>query len=135
VSFVLDASVALAWCFDDQREAEDLRVLETLRSGEAIVPAVWGLEVVNALLVAERRGRLDAGAVERFVAMLLNLPLALDPASRSAPFRAIRHLARAHRLTSYDAAYLELAMRMALPLATKDAQLRGAAEREGVPAA
>jgi predicted nucleic acid-binding protein len=132
MSFVLDASVALAWCFGDEESDRGVRILEALRSSDAIVPQLWTLEVANALLVAERRQRLDAGQADRFIRMFLGLPIGADPGSRSAAFREIRQLARTHGLSVYDATYLELALRMSLPLATMDASLRRAAESEGV---
>ena len=132
MSFVLDASVALSWCFEDEGGDYVLEVLEALRGSEAIVPALWTLEVSHGLLVAERRGRLEPQAADRFIPMLLALPIAVEPGSRSAAFGDIRRLARTHRLSAYDAAYLELSVRLALPLATTDAPLGAAAEGEGV---
>jgi predicted nucleic acid-binding protein len=132
VSFVLDASVALSWCFADERGPADLAILDALQSSEAIVPLLWSLEVSNGLLIAERRGRLEPTEVDEAIQMLLALPIALDPGSKPGAFLTIRRLARAHRLTSYDAAYLDVAVRHALPVATRDQSLGAAAEREGV---
>ena len=84
------------------------------------------------LAVAERRGRLDGPSTERWIRVLLALPIAMDPGSRNAPFHEVRRLARSHRLSVYDATYLELAARMALPLATLDGPLGDAAEAAGV---
>ena len=134
MSFVLDASVALAWCFDDDPSGYADRMLDALLGSEAIVPSLWTLEVPNGIVVAERRRRIDEKRSESFVRTLLSLPIAVDPGTRSAGFRAIRRLARAHGLSVYEATYLELAQRMVLPLATIDGRLRAAAEREGVPA-
>lgn len=133
MSFVLDASVALAWCFEDDPGGESIRLLRALAASDAIVPQLWTLEVANGLVIAERRQRVDAAKADGFVRTLLALPIAVDPGSRSAAFRDIRPLARSHLLSVYDAAYLELALRMALPLATLDRALGAAAEREGVP--
>jgi predicted nucleic acid-binding protein len=127
--------VALSWCFEDDASGYAIRILEALRAAEAITPHLWTLEVANGLVTAERRGRLDAPKADRFSRMLLALPIALDPGSRSAGFREIRQLARVHRLSLYDATYLELAIRTALPLATNDSALRSAAAREGVESA
>jgi predicted nucleic acid-binding protein len=132
VSFVLDASVALAWCFKDERRSSDMAILEALKSSEAIVPMLWTLETSNGLLLAERRGRVDAAEVDGLIRMLLSLPISIDPGSKSDAFLTVRRLARAHGLTSYDAAYLDVALRHAFPVATRDARLGAAAEKEGV---
>lgn len=132
MSFVLDASVALAWCFEDEGGEYPEAVLRSLEGEEAFVPALWTLEVANGLLTAERRGRIEAHEARRVQNLLLALPIAVDPPARSRDFSAVYRLARARSLTSYDAAYLELALRLALPLATLDQELRPAAELEGV---
>ena len=133
MNFVLDASVALSWCFEDEGGDYALEVLDTLRTEEAVVPALWTLEVSNGLLVAERKGRTDPAAVNKFTRLLMSLRLAVDPAERSRGFAETLRLARAHGLTPYDAAYLELGMRFGVPLATLDWGLLVAADREGVP--
>ena len=133
MNFVLDASVALAWCFEDEGGDYALQVLDALRTEEAVVPALWTLEVSNGLLAAERRGRIDSASVTQFTRLLLSLLLAVDPAERGRAFAETRRLARAHVLTSYDAAYLELGARLGVPLATLDVDLAAAAEAEGVP--
>lgn len=127
-------SVTLAWCFRDEDGAYVDAVLETLRSGEAIVAPHWGLEVVNGLLVAERLRRIAAEDVVGLSRFFLALPIAIDPVGRGRAFRAVHRIARHHRLTSYDAAYLELAVRLGIPLATLDRNLRAAADAEGVGA-
>jgi predicted nucleic acid-binding protein len=132
MSFVLDASVSLAWYFEDERQPADLAILDALAFSEAIVPSLWALEVGNGLLTAERRGRLNEAEVERAIRMLLALPIAMDPGYKQGSFLGIRRLARAHRLTSYAAAYLDLAIRHGLPVATRDERLAAAAEKEGV---
>ncbi len=132
MKLVLDASVALSWCFEDEGGDYALEVLDSLRTGEAVVPTLWMLEVSNGLLVAERRGRTDSATVTKFTRLLLSLPLAMDPAERGRAFGETRRLAREHGLTSYDAAYLELAVRLGVPLATLDVALCAAAETEGV---
>ena len=106
MNLVLDASMALAWCFEDEGGDYALQVLDSLRTGEAGVPTIWMLEVSNGLLVAERRDRIDSATVTKFTRLLLSLPLAVDPAERGRAFGETRRLARAHGLTSYDAAYL-----------------------------
>jgi len=133
VSLVLDASIALAWCFRDEGGDLALEVLGRLREEEdAFVPTLWTLEVANGLLVAERRGRITPPAVVQGMDLILALPIAVDTAERERHFSATWRLARTHTLSSYDAAYLELALRMRLPLFTLDERLRAAAAREGV---
>jgi predicted nucleic acid-binding protein len=134
LNLVLDASVALSWCFEDEGDPVSDRALEHLRSDEAIVPALWTLEVANGLVTAERRGRLDAESVARAGSLLLSLPIVVEPAVRSRPFMAIVPLARKHGLSIYDGAYLELALRRSIPLASLDRSLRRAARAEGVEA-
>lgn len=129
---VVDASVAAAWCFEDEASPyADAALDEVVRSG-ARVPALWPFEMGNVLALAERRGRLDAERVERFLEALLVLPLSLDRRETDTLVPSLVRVARAHRLTAYDASYLELAMRAGLPLATGDATLRAAARRAGV---
>jgi predicted nucleic acid-binding protein len=132
LNFVLDASVTLAWCFADEGGDYALGVLDRLRSGEAVAASHWGLELANALLVAERHGRIESGDVSRLTKFVLALPIAVDPVARRRPLDSIHRLGRSHGLSAYDAAYLELAVRHGIPIATLDADLRGAAEAEGV---
>lgn len=132
MSFVLDASVALAWCFRDEGGDYPARVLDALRGGEAVVASHWTLEVSNGLLVAERRGRIGSQEGARVVRLLLALPIVVDPVERSRALTATYRLARTRSLSSYDAAYLELAGRLGVPLATLDEDLREAAAAEGV---
>lgn len=132
MNFVLDASVALAWCFEDEASVYSDGVLESLVSGEAVVPPLWPTEVTNVLLAAVRRRRLDSAAAAAVRRLLQALPIAVDPLDRSRAFDETMALAGAHGLTTYDACYLELARRRGIPLATMDAALRRAAEAEGV---
>lgn len=132
MNFVLDASITLAWAFDDERDARVLDTLERLRGGEAAVASLWPLEVTNGLLAAERRGRIDVAAGSRFIHLVRSLPIVVDPVARVRVFEATLALARRHRLTAYDAAYLELAVRLGVSIATLDGDLRAAAEAEGV---
>lgn len=132
MSFVLDASVTLAWAFEDEGGDYPTAVLEALRHTEAVAASHWGLEVANGLLVAERRDRIDRAGAARFIRELLALPIAVDPVSRSLPFAGTYRMARTRELSSYDAAYLELASRSGLPLATLDGPLTDAAAAEGV---
>ena len=135
---ILDASVTLAWLLPDEvdRERAALLVERAFVEG-AVAPPIWPSEVGNALLVAERRGRVPARDSERltrsFLALAANVEIA---AGHDAPALGRRpDLARRHGLSFYDASYLELAGRLALPLATFDARLRRAAEAERVPLA
>ena len=132
MNFVLDASIALSWCFEDEGGDYALRVLEGLRQGEAVVPSLWPLEVTNGLANAERRERLDAVAAAEARRLLQALPIVIDPVEHRRAFEPTTRLARSHGLSTYDASYLELAGRLGVPLATLDGALRGAADSEGV---
>lgn len=134
MNFVLDASVALSWCFEDEGGDYATSVLNELRASEAVAASLWPLEIVNGLLTAERRKRIDPAASGRFTRLLLSLPIAIDPVARRRVFDVTNALARKHALSSYDAAYLELAVRLGVPIATLDGPLNAAAEREGVEA-
>lgn len=132
-SFVLDASLAIAWCFDDESTTFTESILDLLAAGsEATVPAIWPLEVANTLLAAERRNRCTVAAVTASLARLAQLPISVERADTDHAFGRIAPLARHQRLTSYDAAYLELALREGLPFATLDQRLRGAARTLGI---
>jgi predicted nucleic acid-binding protein len=133
VSFVLDSSVALTWCFEDEASPAADALLNRLADEGAHAPSLWPLEVLNALAVAERRGRIARLARHRRAAFLQALPVALDGETAEYAWLTTNLLAEAHRLTLYDAAYLELAQRLELPLATLDADLRAAASALGVP--
>jgi predicted nucleic acid-binding protein len=130
---VLDASVAVAWCFEDESSTLTEGVLELIAGGaEAIVPAIWPLELVNALLVAERRKRITVAQVTALLRRIARLPISLDPVHSGHLFNQVTAVARQQDLTAYDAAYLELALREGLPLATLDDRLRQAAGRVGI---
>lgn len=129
---VLDCSVAVAWCFEDEASPETDTLLERVRDEGALVPALWHLELGNVLVQAERRKRLTAADTTTRLELIADLPIATDDETPTRALREILTLARAEGLTTYDAAYLELAMRKGLPLATKDRTLRDAAERAGV---
>lgn len=131
-SFVLDASVAVSWVFEDETDAYSGQVLASLAEAAALVPSLWFLEVGNALLVAERRGRLQEAESAHFLALLAELPIYMAEFRPEQAWGEITALARAQQLSIYDAAYLSLAMRHGLPLATTDAPLRQAATRCGV---
>jgi predicted nucleic acid-binding protein len=127
--FVLDASITLSWYFADEADAAADRAFSCLGADGAVVPALWWFEVRNALLTSERRGRLKAAQTAEILAHLVTLPILLD---RSPGSGTILVLARTHRLTVYDAAYLELASRLGLPLATLDRPLALAARAAAV---
>jgi predicted nucleic acid-binding protein len=131
--FVVDASLALAWHFEDELSEYADRVLDRLREDRAVVPSIWPLEVANGLLVAERRGRLSPARLARAVDLFQQLPIFVFEVGAQVALGSVLELGRVHGLSAYDAAYLELAMREGLPLATQDDALRVAAERAGVP--
>ncbi len=130
--FVLDASVALAWVFDDEASEVADRILDRLEREPAIAPAHWPLEIGNALRTAERRGRLQASELPRLRVMLTALPIEIVPVELSTAIGGVLDTARAHDLTAYDAAYLDLAYVRDLELATVDRRLRAACEAAGV---
>ncbi len=132
MSFVLDSSVSLAWCFEDERtDAADV-LLERVVNEGAVAPSLWPLEVLNALAMAERRNRIDAEQRQRLTGFLRDLPVAIDNETASQSWAVTSQLAARHRLTLYDTAYLELALRLGLPLATLDQELRAAGAALGV---
>jgi len=132
--FVLDCSIAIAWCFENQRDRYTDAVLVALKADEALVPALWPLEIVNVLLVAERRRQLRHADATRFLALVSELPIEVDRAPTLREARELLALGREQRLSAYDAAYLYLATRDRLPLATRDAALRAAMRATGVTA-
>jgi predicted nucleic acid-binding protein len=130
MSFVVDASVTMAWCFDDEATDFTDDVLDRLRTDEAVVPALWQLEVADVMLSSERRGRLSEAQATRFVELLGQLPIRveLEPIDSS----ALLGIGRRHGLSAYDACYLLLAERLGVPLATVDEALAKAGRQAGV---
>lgn len=133
--FVLDNSVSMRWLLTsekiaDQRYAET--VLESLIDTDVLVPNLWHLEATNVLLSAEKRNEINAGEVERFITQLENLPIHVDSLTAHKSFSRILALSRIYRLSSYDAAYLELSIREGIPLATLDNALGQAAIKADV---
>lgn len=128
-TFVLDCSVAMSWCFRDEGEPYAGAVLEAMRTRTAVVPSVWPLEVANVLVVGERRQRITRAEAARFLAFLQQIPIRKDAASTMDRMGELLDLARTHSLSTYDASYLDCAMRLGLPLATLDAGLRNAAKQ------
>jgi predicted nucleic acid-binding protein len=133
-SFVLDNSVAMRWCFDSGNHAYADHVLEMLvaDAGEAFVPVIWRYEVSSVLARAQKTGLLTAERVDDFLANLEALDIAVDISGIGRILTDVHRLAVSHHLTSYDAAYLELALREGLPLATLDEELLIACGAAGV---
>jgi len=132
--FVVDASVALAWCFEDEATNWTEEFLERLRHGDRIiVPAHWAAEVSNGLLMGVRRKRIKPGQPQLLWDQLGQLPIEPEPALSSDRCKEVHALGEKHGLTVYDAAYLDLARRHQLQLGTLDDDLRKAAEAESVP--
>lgn len=133
MAFVLDSSVTLAWFLPDEGgEALD-RLADRLQQETAYVPCIWPLEVGNALLVAQRRGRIRDSELARMMAALDRLPVEVDMEGSRGGVQVMAEIARSHGLTTYDAAYVELAHRRGVALATLDDRLRKACETLGVP--
>ncbi len=130
--FVTDCSVTMCWCFPDECDPYAARILEKLDVNETLVPIVWSLEVANALLTEERRGRLSEADVLRFLEILRSLPIFVDSTPSEQVLDDILALGRRHDLSAYNASYLELAMRQGVPLATLDVRLTEAAKAAGV---
>jgi predicted nucleic acid-binding protein len=130
--FVLDVSIAVAWHFADERGPAAIRAAARVAREEALVPGHFWLELANALLVAARAGRFAAESVDAALADMVELPIVTDPAGSRARVRDVARWAARLRLTSYDAAYVELAAREALPLMSADRALRRAALVAGV---
>ena len=132
MAFVIDASVALAWCFEDEASPLADRVLARLEGEEAVAPSIWPLEVANGLRSAERRGRIDEREVPVVVRLMSTLPIEVVPTTLEQALGDVLLMARAAGLSTYDAAYLDLALRRGLPLATADDYLAQAAKASGV---
>jgi predicted nucleic acid-binding protein len=128
MGIVVDASVTLSWCFPDEQTPLSLQVLDRLNGGEeALVPAFWSVEVLNSLLVGEKRGRISREQTRAFLNDLAVLQPTVDHASTEQVFGTVQALCRDHGLTPYDALYVELAWRMKCPLATLDQSQKDAA--------
>jgi predicted nucleic acid-binding protein len=128
MGIVVDASITLSWCFPDEQAPLSLQVLDRLNGGEeALVPAFWSVEVLNSLLVGERRGRISAEQTRAFLSALAVLQPTVDHVSMEQVFGMVQMLCRDHGLTPYDALYVELARRTQSPLATLDQSQKDAA--------
>ena len=130
--FVTDASVALAWCFDDEATEATRALLDRFENEHAEVPSHWHLELANALAVSERKRRITPAPINEFIALISGLPIVVDEQTPSIALGTVLDLARSQRLSAYDAAYLELAMRRGVSLATMDNDLAQAARQMGV---
>jgi len=133
MTFVVDSSIALTWCFEDEATQAADALLVRLTNEGAHAPSLWPLEVLNVLVMAQRRGRITSEARQDRLALLHALPITLDTETAEQAWTITNRLAERHGLTLYDAAYLELAQRFGLPLATLDTDLRAAANAVGVP--
>jgi len=130
--FVLDASLTLAWAFNEEETESAKAALVQVLDHVVMAPSVWPLEIANAVVVATRHGRFVESEVPDFIAMISGLDVEVDERAHLAAFDDILRLAQEHGLSSYDAAYLELALRLDAPLATLDAGLARAARGAGV---
>jgi predicted nucleic acid-binding protein len=133
VEFVIDTSVVMTWCFEDESNPYSDAILDSFETCSAVVPAIWPLEICNVLLVAERKKRIGEADSIRFLSLLANLPIIVEQESPERMVKEIFAMARAHNLSSYDASYLDLAMRKGLPIATFDKKLMYAAKQGNVP--
>ena len=131
--FVLDCSVTMTWCFADEMTAATNDVYARADHDAVAVPVGWMNEVVNALIMGERRNRISQQDAQKFLTDIAGLPSIIDVDGAHEAFRRLPDLCRTHQLTAYDASYLELAMRLDLPLATLDDALVIAARSAGVP--
>jgi predicted nucleic acid-binding protein len=131
-AFVLDCSVTMAWYFKDEAQAYADAVRTALGGAGAVVPALWPLEVANILALGERRKRSTEAEAGVWLRYLRRLPIQVDGETPARAWSDILHVARLHGLSAYDAAYLELAIRRGLPLATLDDRLKAAAKAAGV---
>lgn len=131
-AFVLDCSITMAWCFPDEATPQSSKVLDRLENESSLVPPHWFLEVTNVLVMAEKCKRHTAAKSAEFLTRLEALEIEFDDESPRRAFTHLLPLCRSHKLTSYDAAYLELAHRRRLPLAALDHDLRSAARKLGI---
>jgi predicted nucleic acid-binding protein len=130
---VLDSSIALAWCFSDEKDAYADAIAQAFSKREAVVPGLWFLEMANAFAAGERRGRCTQADTVQWTAFLASLPIHVDDQTAGRAWSDTLNLARLQNLSAYDASYLELSLRLGLPLATLDAKLKAAASAAGVP--
>jgi predicted nucleic acid-binding protein len=132
LTLVVDASVALTWCFEDERTPATIAVLDRVVRDGAMAPSLWPFEVLNARATAQRRNPFGSERRLRLAGFLRQLPIAIDDDTIEYAWTTSAQLAERHRLAVHDAAYLELAQRMSLPLATLDGDLCSSARTLGV---
>ncbi len=132
IAFVVDASVTVAWAFRETANAYATGVLQQLSRVEATAPSVWPFQVANALLIAQHKGRLTVPECEYFLGLLGQLPIHVEYEPPDHVWDQVLALAQHYHLSAYEASYLDLAMRLTLPLATQNATLRQAAEELGL---
>lgn len=130
--FVLDCSVTMAWFFKDEVNPYASSVRKALNQARAVVPGLWPLEVANILALAERRGRSSEAEAGKWLGYLQMLPIHVDDETAARAWSDVLHVARLYRLSAYDAAYLELALRLGAPLASLDERLKATAASAGV---
>jgi len=128
-AFIVDCSIAMAWLFNDEATPKTDSLLTRMTTETALVPAWWFIEITNVLAMAERKGRITPAQSDAFIADLGKLGIEWDDEAPHRAFTYLLTLCRRHRLTSYDAIYLDLAVRRNLPLATLDDDLRKAAKK------
>ncbi len=133
MSLVLDASLTLSWYFEDERTPAIDAVLDDVVASSALVPSLWRIEVANGFQMAIRRNRIDGDFRDRAIRHLSLLPIEIDPETDTYAWTVTLRLSDRFGLTVYDAAYLELAQRRSLPLASIDKALSAAGRRLGIP--
>jgi predicted nucleic acid-binding protein len=131
-AFIIDSSITMAWCFLEEQTEATAEVRDRLDAEAATAPAIWLLEVTNVLFHAEKRGRITPSLSSDFLEVLQKMTIEVDYDGAARCFEHVLPLCRRHHLTAYDAAYLELAIRTGLPLATLDGRLRAAAPAHGI---
>jgi predicted nucleic acid-binding protein len=132
-AFILDVSACMPWCCEDETTQASEEMLQWAIDGSALhVPSLWTWEILNSVGVVIKRGRISADRGREFLEQLATLNFKIDPPPQIADFPRLHMLATAHQLTAYDVAYLDLAKRLSLPLATRDNDLKAAAIAEGI---
>lgn len=131
-TFILDCSMAMAWCFADESTPKTAQIQDRLATEAAVVPGHWFLEIANVLAMAEKRKRISLADSGLFVQLLSVMDIQVDEEASRRAFEHVLPLCRSHGLTSYDAVYLDLALRRQLPIASLDDALRQAAKKLGL---
>jgi predicted nucleic acid-binding protein len=131
-SLIIDCSITMTWCFTDEATPKTTKLLDQLADETALVPSLWFLEVTNVLAIAEKHKRITPAQTSEFLGVLDKLDIEIDGDSAGRAFVHYLPLCRKHKLTSYDVAYLDLAVRRGLPLATLDDDLRRSAKDLGI---